>query len=176
LSSLVDLREERIARTHDRTNFDCGEPALNDYLARHARQNDKGSVSRTYVMIGTANPAKVLGYYTLSPISVDAARVPERARPGSGRYDVAGFLLGRLAVDLSLQGQGLGGQLMFAAARRCVRAAEDVGGTALMIDAKNERACDWYRAYGAVTLIDSPLSLVLPLSEVANWLAKNSKP
>ena len=63
-----------------------------------------------------------------------------------------------------MQGNGLGGQLLSSAGRRCILAATEVGGVALLIDAKNERVAKWYGSYGALPLLDSPLSLVLPLS------------
>jgi GNAT superfamily N-acetyltransferase len=170
-----DWHEETIARTHDRSGFDCGDVALNDYLVRHARQNDARAISKTFVCIGNNDAAKILGYYTLSPASVEAERVPEAARRRSGNYDVSGFRLARLAIDLSAQGQGLGGQLLFSATRRCIRVVGDVGGTALFIDAKNDRARDWYCRYGASSLIDSPLSLILPLALVSENLRDAKK-
>jgi hypothetical protein len=60
----------------------------------------------------------------------------------------------------------LGGPLILAAGRRCLLAATEVGGVALLIDAKNERAAKWYVSYGAVPLADAPLSLLLPLATV----------
>ena len=80
------------------------------------------------------------------------------------------FRLGRLAVDRSVQGRGLGGALMLRAAGRCIRAAHDVGGVALLIDAKNDRAARWYESHGALRLDDAPLSLVLPLATAAEAL------
>jgi GNAT superfamily N-acetyltransferase len=88
------------------------------------------------------------------------------------------FRLGRLAVVQTVQGQGLGGSLLLRAAARCMRVALDVGGVALLIDAKHNRAARWYEAYGAMRLADAPLSLVLPLATVAPAVAKElgSKP
>jgi hypothetical protein len=61
---------------------------------------------------------------------------------------------------------GLGGQLLLAAGRRCLLASAEVGGVALLIDAKNERVARWYASYGAVPLEDAPLTLLLPLATV----------
>jgi GNAT superfamily N-acetyltransferase len=80
--------------------------------------------------------------------------------------------LARLAVDLRFQGRGLGGQLLLAAGRRCLLAAAEVGGVALLIDAKNDRAAEWYASYGAVRLDDAPLILMLSLATVAQALRK----
>jgi predicted GNAT family N-acyltransferase len=77
------------------------------------------------------------------------------------------FRLGRLATQLGLRGQGLGGQLLLAAGERCLLAAQSVGGVGLLIDAKGERAAAWYESYGAIRLEDRPLSLILPFATVA---------
>ena len=74
------------------------------------------------------------------------------------------YRLGRLAVDKSCQGSGLGGQLLIAAGHRCLAAAELVGGVALVIDAKSDRAATWYGRLGAVPLADAAFTLVVPLS------------
>jgi hypothetical protein len=65
-----------------------------------------------------------------------------------------------------MQGQGIGGQLLLLAGRRCLLASAEVGGVAMLIDAKNERVAKWYASYGALPLLDAPLSLLLPLSTV----------
>jgi hypothetical protein len=78
-------------------------------------------------------------------------------------------------VDRKLQGQGLGGQLLLAAGRRCLLASAEVGGVVLVIDAKNEKAAGWYAGYGAVPLLDAPLSLVLPLATLEAALKKAGK-
>jgi len=83
--------------------------------------------------------------------------------------------LTRLAVYGRLQGRGIGGQLLLAAARRCLLASAEVGGVVLVIDAKNERAARWYAGYGAVPLLDAPLSLMLPLATIEAALRKAGK-
>jgi GNAT superfamily N-acetyltransferase len=94
------------------------------------------------------------------------ARAPEAIKRRLGRYDIPAFRLGRLAVDRSVQRQGLGSQLLLAAGRRCLRAAQEVGGVALLIDAKNESVASWYASYGALCLLDAPLTLLLPLATI----------
>ena len=167
--------EEPIARKHDRKGFDCGQEDLNRFLQQYARQAHEHGASKTYVAVDDAYGTTILGYSTLSPAQVDFYRVPEVARLNLGRHDVGGFRLARLAVSKSLQGQGLGGQLLVAAARRCMRASQEVGGTALMIDAKDERVAQWYRSYGAVGLNDAPLSLLLPYGVLTAALRKAGK-
>ena len=161
-----DWHETPVSKAHDREGFDCGEPALNQFLRRHARQNHASGGSKTFVATPLADQAQVLGFYNLSPASIDYARTPMIVKRGLARYDVPVFRLGRLAVDLTMQGQGLGGQLLLSAGRRCIRAAAEVGGVALLIEAKSDRAARWYQGYGASALLDAPLSLVLPLATI----------
>lgn len=80
-----------------------------------------------------------------------------------------------LAVDHSVQGCGLGGQLLLAAGRRCLLVASQAGGAALLIDAKNERVAQWYSGYGAVPLLDQPLSLLLPFKTIHAALTSAGK-
>lgn len=158
--------EEAIARHHDRAGFDCGTPVLNDYLRRFARQNHESGGAKCFVAVSADAPSRILGFYTLSPASIEFARVPDDVRRGLGRYDIGVFRLGRLAVDRDLAGRGLGGQLLLAAGRRCLAVSQQVGGVALLIDAKDERAAAWYETFGALRLLDTPLSLVLSLATV----------
>ncbi len=163
---MPDWREAPISKVHGRDSFDCGDPDLNEFLLRHARQNhDKGG-SKTFIAAPANDDRRILGFYCLSPASIDYARTPALLKKGLARYDVPVFRLGRLAVDLTVQGQGLGGQLLLTAGRRCLLAATQVGGVALLIDAKNERAASWYEGYGAIPLLDDPQSLLLPLTTV----------
>ena len=76
------------------------------------------------------------------------------------------FRLARLAVELKVQGHGLGGQLLLSAGRRCLLAATEVGGVAMLINAKNETVGASYQSYGALLLFDAQLSLVLPLRTI----------
>lgn len=138
---LPPWREEAIAKAHRRAAFDRGEPALNAYLQRHARKNHEDGGAKTWV--ATPDGFTVLGYDSLSPASVSYERVPEILARGLGRYEFPAFRLGRLAVDRVHQGHGLGGALVAAAARRCIRAASQVGGSALLIDAKNDGVAAW---------------------------------
>ena len=159
-------REVPIGKQYGREAFDCGEEALNEFLRLHARKSHERGGSKTFLAVDEADGKTVLGFYTLSPASLTYERTPESFRRGLARHDLPVFRLGRLAVDRNAQGQGLGGQLLLAAGRRCLLAATEVGGVALLIDAKSERVAQWYTSYGAVPLLDAPLSLLLPLRTI----------
>jgi GNAT superfamily N-acetyltransferase len=173
--TLTAWHEEPISKKHDREAFDCGEDALNEFLRRYARKSHELGGAKTFLAIDNSDNETILGFYSLSSASVDYARTPDILRRGLARHDVPGFRLARLAVDRRLQGQGLGGQLLLAAARRCLAAAEEIGGVVLVIDAKNERVAAWYAGYGAVPLLDAPLSLLLPLSTLRAALKRAGK-
>jgi len=111
----------------------------------------------------------------VAPASLVYDRVPAVARRGLGHQDVPGFRLARLAVGRAWQGQGLGGQLLLAACRRCLLAASAVGGTVIVIDAKSDRAASWYASYGALPLLDAESTLVLPLSTIEALLKETAK-
>jgi len=158
--------EEPIRKSHSRQDFDCGEPALNEFLLRYARKSHELGGAKTFLAIDDTDNKTILGFYSLSPASIEFARTPELVRRRLARHDVPCFRLARLAVDREAQHHGLGGQLLLAAGRRCLLAAAEVGGVALLIDAKNERAAGWYARYGAVPLLDSPRTLILPLATI----------
>jgi GNAT superfamily N-acetyltransferase len=164
--------EEPINKKHDREAFDCGEEALNEFLRRYARKSHDLGGAKTFLAIDDADNKAILGVYSLSPASVAYAQTPEIIRHGLARHDVPGFRLARLAVDRRVQGQGMGGQLLLAAGRRCLLAAAEIGGVVLVIDAKNERVAGWYASKGAVPLLDAPLSLLLPLKTIETALRK----
>jgi len=130
--SLTAWHEEPISKSHDRQAFDCGEAALNEFLQRHARKSHELGGAKTFLAIDDADGKMILGFYSLSPASIEYARTPEIVRRGLARHDVPAFRLARLAVDRKAQGQGLGGQLLLAAGRRCLRASAEVGGVALI--------------------------------------------
>jgi GNAT superfamily N-acetyltransferase len=173
--SLPDWRDEPIAKKHDRAAFDCGEPALNEFLRQHARQSHDRGAAKTFLAIANTHGKTILGFYSLCPACLEYDRAPGNISKGLARHDVPVFRLGRLAVNRPVQGQGLGGQLILAAGRRCLRAAAEVGGVAILIDAKNERAATWYASYGALPLKDAPLSLLLPLATVQAALEASGK-
>lgn len=168
---MPDWRQKPIGRHHDRKGFDCGAPDLNEYLNRYARQNHKSGGAKTFVAVSAAEPARILGYYSISPGAIEFARVPANLTKNLGRYEVPVFRLGRLAIDLSVQGKGFGGDLLLAAGERALAVAAEVGGVALAIDAKDEKAVRWYERFGAVALLDDPLKLILPLVVIADAIA-----
>jgi GNAT superfamily N-acetyltransferase len=172
--TLPAWHEEPIARHHDRAAFDCGVAVLNEFLRRHARKNHERGGAKTFLAVSDSD-GQILGFYSLSPASIAYERTPKIIKRGLARYEIPVFRLARLAVNRSVQQQGLGGQLLLAAGRRCLMVAIEAGGVALLIDAKNELAAQWYAGYGAVPLLDTPLSLLLPLKTIHAALSTAGK-
>jgi GNAT superfamily N-acetyltransferase len=166
--------EAPLGRTHDRTAFDCGDDDLNTYLRRYARQNHASGGAKCFVAVPHDTPARILGFYTLSPASIEFSRAPSVVTRGPGRHDLPVYRLGRLAVDQTMQGRGLGGALLWRAVQRCLAVVPEAGGVALLIDAKSDQAAAWYESHGAVRLLDAQRSLVLPFAMAAKVLAEKA--
>jgi GNAT superfamily N-acetyltransferase len=165
-------QEGALSKVHDRAAFDCGDKSLDAYLKRYARQNHESGGAKCFVATPHDAPARILGFYTLSPACLEYARVPAVVTTGLGRYEVPVYRLGRIAVDRSVQGRGLGGRLLLRAAERCMAVAEEAGGVALLIDAKNEDVARWYEGYDAVRLLDASLTLILPFATARDALGQ----
>jgi GNAT superfamily N-acetyltransferase len=161
---------ELLSSRHDRSAFDCGEPALNEFLRRYANQNQARGISRTFVAVGEGQ-RKVVGFYSLAAGVVTFAELPEAARRRLPRYPVPVVHLGRLATCQSVQGQGLGEAILFDALTRSLRAADEVGVVAVDVWAKTDRARSFYRRYGFESLLDDEMHLYLPLETVRRVLA-----
>lgn len=169
--TLPPWHEEPIAKAHLPKDFNCGDAQMNDFLLRYARQSHEQNAAKTFCAIDDMAANRILGFYTLTPASVEHDEVPPTMTRGLARLEeVAGFRLARIATDVTVAGQGLGGQLLAAATLRCLRTATEVGGVLLIFDAKNERAARWYISYGAEPLRSHPLTLVMPLATFAGDL------
>lgn len=129
-------------QTHDVKGFDCGAETLNTYLKQFAFINNQNSSARTYVAL---RGRQVVGYYTLTPGSVTREEVPQRIKQGLARHPIPIILLARLATE---QGIGLGKDLLRDALLKVVHAADIIGGRALLVHAKDEKAKSFYEHFG----------------------------
>lgn len=152
---------EPLTTSHDRQFFDCGEPSLNDFLQRFARQNDDKGLGRTFVAVRPGETA-IWGYYTMSSGAVSFDTVPEKLP----RYPIPIIHIGRLAVDLRARGQELGELLLIDALRRTSMVAEQIGIYAVEVRALNDTARAFYLKYGFAALLDDPLHLYLPMKTI----------
>lgn len=156
---------ERLAKQHERSAFDCGHPSLNDWLQQRAGQHDRKDLSRTFVATHSG-AAEVLGYYALATHYVAPAALPDEQAKGLPPMDVPVALLGRLAVDRTVQGQGLGSYLLVDALRRVSRLADEIGIRAIEVDAIDDSAKAFYLKFGFCELMDDSRHLFLPMQIV----------
>ena len=159
-----------LSRAHVRAGFDCGEPALDAFLAKYARQNQERGISRTYVATRPGE-SRIVGYFTLSTGAVEIRDIPEEVRRRLPKYPVPVIHLGRLAVDRTAAGMRLGETLLVEALRISLRASEAVGAFALEVVAKNEGARAFYGKYGFLSLEDDRLHLYISMETVRRALS-----
>jgi len=152
---------ESLGKNHIRENLNCGETTLNEFVQRYARQNAERGLGRTFVAVLPAEK-QVRGYYTLSSGSIAFDVVPEKLP----RYPIPVVHLGRLAVDVSMRGQGLGELLLIDALERTVAIADELGIYAVELYALTERAKLFYLKYGFVSLKDDDRHLYLPIKTI----------
>ncbi len=137
---------------HTLEGFDCGEPALNGWLARRALGNQATGTSRTWVVID--EPAGlVVSYYASSAASVMRAAAPRhiaRDQPA----DLPAILLGRMAVDSCHQGKGLGGAMLKHFMLKAIEVSQKIGVRLVLVHAKNDRTRAFYQHHG---FVESPL-------------------
>lgn len=153
---------ERLAKSHDRSLFSCGQPTLDDWLKMRAGQFDRKDLARTFVAVG-AEQSRVLGYYALASHRVRFEVLSEDQAKDLPKMDVPVLLLGRLAVDRSMHGKGLGSFLLIDALRRALQVSKEIGIRAVEVDALDPRARSFYLKYGFASLLDDPNHLYLPM-------------
>jgi GNAT superfamily N-acetyltransferase len=154
---------ERLTSAFETSGFDSGEPSLNSFLQRHALNNDKAGLGRTFVATEIGQP-HIAGYFTLSTGSVRFDTVPDHAKKRLPKYPIPTVHMGRLAVDLKFQGKGLGEILLVDALRKASTASRSVGVYAVDVIALHDRAKRFYLKYGFVEMLDQPLHLFLSIA------------
>ena len=161
----------RLEKAHDRRSFDCGNEELNRYLREQARQDAEKRVAAPFVLTQPASPT-VLGFFTLSASIIPVQELPPdlmKRLPRYGQLPVT--LLGRLAVDRTVVGQGVGEFLLIDALRRSLEAAQQIAAMAVIVDAKDQGAESFYRHFNIEPFQQTPLRLFLPMAQIANLFA-----
>ena len=149
----------------DKASFDCGSLELNAFLQTRARQNQLQGFNRTFVAIVEGDQTKkIAGFYSLSMGEINLSSLPEDLIKKLPKHPVPVARMGRLAVDLTFQCQGLGTLLLVDAMKRIQNAAESIGVYAFLVDAKDNSAKAFYLKYGFISLSDQPMTLFLPLN------------
>ena len=128
--------------------FDCGNPSLNEWLLRHARQAQSSGSAKTFVI---SDDNIVIGYFSLTVGQVETYETPERIRRGMGQYPIPVVILARLAVSINHQGLGIGVGMLQDAIRRTLKISEQVGIRALLTHPIDDRASNFYERFGFIS-------------------------
>jgi len=159
---------ESLSSEHNRAEFCCGEPSLDDYLKKYARQDQKRREAAVFVY---AVEDQIAGYYTLSALQVDTSKFPE---PVLKKLRLSSYpkkpatLLGRLAVDQKFQQDGVGKLILVDALKRSYFQSTQIGSVTVAVDALNEQAAAFYQHFGFVRLTTQPNRLILPMKTIAS--------
>lgn len=159
---------EPLNETHDLSAFSCGKPILDHWLQTRALSNQQKGFTAVIVV---HDRGRVVGYYGLAPTAVLPARLPRMIRTGQPPDPVPCLLLGQLATDTRWAGQGIGTSLVKHALERCVAAAGLVGGRALIVNAVDVQAADFWRRRGFLTSKDDSLVLFRSMADIAASIA-----
>jgi GNAT superfamily N-acetyltransferase len=157
---------EKLRADHDLSEFECGEPALDDWLRRRALQKEESGASRTYVACAGQ---QVVGYYALAVGAVALAGA-------SGRINrnlpdtLPVMIIGRLSVHKDFQGRKLGPGLLRDAVLRTLQAAEIAGIRAILVHAISDRARQFYEGCGFLPSPIDPMTLMITVAEAARAL------
>jgi GNAT superfamily N-acetyltransferase len=154
---------EKLRRDHPIDAFDCGQELLNQWLRKHALQNQGAGAAQSYVGLMSG---VVIGYYSLAVGQIEYINAPERLRKGLARHPVPIMLLARLAVDKNWQKNGVGRALLRDAVLRTLQAAEIAGIRALAVHAKDHAARRYYEQFDFEASPADPLHLLVLLKDV----------
>jgi GNAT superfamily N-acetyltransferase len=161
-------RIEKLRRDHPVDSFDCGQEALNQWLRKHALQNQGAGSAQTYVGL---DGDTLIGYYSLAVGQIEYKDAPERLRKGLAHHLVPIMLLARLAVDKNWQKKGVGRALLRDAMLRTLQAAEIAGIRALAVHAKDEAARRYYEQFDFVPSPVDSLHMLVLLKDIRGQIA-----
>ena len=166
MTDFQNLVIEPLNRTHDRTGFQCDVEALDRYLKKQSKQDVKRRISRVFVAAKPDNPKAVIGYYTLSTLSIELNQIPEKLVRKLPKHPVPAALIGRLAVSKAAQGQGVGKLLLADAIKRTLAVSDQIAIYTMVVDAINDNAIGFYEQFGFTRLSDDSPRLFLPLKSI----------
>lgn len=166
MTDLRNLVVEPLNPTHDRAGFRSGVEALDSYLKKQAKQDIKRRISRVFVATTPENSKKVVGYFTLSALSVELNQLPEKLARKLPKHPVPAALIGRLAVEKSARRQGVGKMLLADAIKRTLAVSDQIAIHAMVVDAIDDKAKSFYEKFGFIPFGDDNPRLFLPLKSI----------
>jgi GNAT superfamily N-acetyltransferase len=166
MTRFSNLVIEPLDSGHDRSSFRCGVVSLDNYIRKQARQDVKRRISRVFIAIEERHPSFILGYYTLSALTIDLSVLPQALARKLPRHPLPAALIGRLAVSQDAQGYGVGKMLLINALKRTLAVSSEIAVYAMVVDAIDERAQHFYKKFGFIPLSSGNSRLFLPLKSV----------
>ncbi|MGO4917533.1 GNAT family N-acetyltransferase [Pseudogemmobacter sp. W21_MBD1_M6] len=159
---------EPLNDTHQMDAFTSGAPTLDGWLQRKARTNQMSGASRTYVV---CRGDQVVGFYAVAAGSVSHDLLPRKLKQNMPD-PIPVIVLGRLAIDLTEQGNGLGRALLRDAVLRVSAAAHEVGIAAILVHALDDRAKDFYISCGFAGTAAEPMTLIARIADIKALLGE----
>ena len=167
----MPLRFEQLDQKHDRAAFRCGEPKLDAWFHKRAGQDERRNLARVFVALD--EHSKVVGFYSLSAFTLSLDEMPDDLAAKLPHYDrIPAALIGRLARHERCLGQGIGEVLVADALNRIVNVARDLAVFAIVVDAKDRNASEFYQSFGFIPFPLHPQRLFLLASTAAAALEK----
>jgi GNAT superfamily N-acetyltransferase len=156
---------------HDRAAVSCGVAALDDWFRLRAGQEEKRNVARVFVAMD--DQGRIVGFYSLNSFTLAIADLPPEHTKRLPRYDaIPAALIGRLARDEKVHGEGIGELLLATAVRRVIGASRSLAVFAIVVEAMDEKAAAFYRDFGFAPFPNRPLRLFMPASEAAEAVSR----
>lgn len=155
---------EPLSEAHDLSKFSCGKPVLDKWLRTRALSNQQKGFTAVMVV---HEAGKVVGYYGLAPTAVVPTSLPRSIRTGQAPAPLPCLLLGQLATDRDWHGKGVGTGLLKHALQRCVAGARLIGGRALIVNAVDQEAAEFWRRRGFLPSRDDPMMLARSIQDIA---------
>ena len=163
MTNLRNLVIVPLNAAHDRAGFHCNVEALDQYIHKHAGQDIRRRISRVFVAVLPDNPKEVMGYYSLSTLSIGLEQLPQELARKLPKHPIPAALIGRLAVSHNAQGCGIGKMLLVDAIKRTLSVSDQIAIYAIVVDAINDNAKGFYEQFGFIRLSDNSPRLFLPL-------------
>jgi GNAT superfamily N-acetyltransferase len=159
-----DWVSQPLTQEHDLSHFGSGNESLDRWLKQDALRAHQAGISRTTVWTARSDSA-VVAYHAIAPTQVARVDLPSRSL-SAGYSQIPGYLIGRLALDETLHGRGLGTQLVLDALERIIEAADRAGGRIIVVDAIDKTAHSFYRHLG-FQAVEHSNRLVIKLATAA---------
>lgn len=159
---------ETLSDKHDRQRFDCGESTLDKYLKMFALQQIKKNIARTFVLIASNDPARIVGFYTVTLPDLEIVKLPREYSKKLPTYPLPTMKLARLAIDKKFQNKGHGKLLIIEFMRRALEVSRVAPLICLTVDAKNKKLSNYYKKMGFVDLARDNINS-LPVDNTANF-------